>query len=165
MDELIKNYSDSNEETMNGRFLTLQVGKETYGIEIRYVIDIVGLQPLTEMPEMPDFMKGIINLRGKIVPIMDIRLRFKMSPREYDDRTCIIVIDMNGISIGLVIDSVCEVLTISDEEIMKKPDMITKDGCDYINSICRIDNQVILLINCGKLLSADECGEVAAYLA
>lgn len=165
MDELIKNYSGGNEETLDGRFLSFQVGKETYGIKIRYVIDIVGLQPLTEMPEMPDYMKGIINLRGKIIPIMDVRIRFKMTRREYDDRTCIIVIDMNGISIGLVIDSVCEVLTIGDEEIMKKPEMITKTGCDYINGIGRIDNQVILLIDCGKLLSVDDCGKVAAYLA
>lgn len=164
MDDLIENYSDSNEETMSGRFLTFQVGKETYGIKIRYVIDIVGLQPLTVVPEMPDYMKGIINLRGKIIPIMDVRLRFRMSQNEYDDRTCIIVIDMNGVSIGIVIDSVCEVLTINDEDIMKKPGLITNDGCDYISNIGSVDNKIILLIDCGKLLSDKECGQVAAYL-
>lgn len=164
MDEMAINL-DSNEDTMSGKFLTFKVAKETYGIEIRYVIDIVGIQPLTEMPEMPQYMKGIINLRGKVIPIMDVRLRLKMSGKEYDDRTCIIVVDMNGLSIGLVIDLVCEVLTITDDEIMKKPELITTEGCDYIKNIARVDNQVVLLIDCGKLLSTDDCGEVAACLS
>ena len=153
------------EDTQKGKFLTFLLGNEVYGIEITIVIEIIGLQPITEMPEMPQYMKGIINLRGKVIPIMDVRLRLKMSGKEYDDRTCIIVVDMNGLSIGLVIDLVCEVLTITDDEIMKKPELITTEGCDYIKNIARVDNQVVLLIDCGKLLSTDDCGEVAACLS
>jgi purine-binding chemotaxis protein CheW len=160
MDDSIANFVDGDDETLKGRYLTLQVGKETFGIEIRYVIEIVGLQPVTEMPEMPEHIKGIINLRGKIIPIMDVRLRFKMPAREYDDRTCIIIIDMSGITIGLVIDSVSDVLTISDDEIMKKPEMSIKDDCGYVKNIGRINNKVILLIDCEKLLSANECEEI-----
>jgi len=160
MDDSIANYLDGDDETLKGRYLTLQVGKETFGIEIRYVIEIVGLQPVTEMPEMPEHIKGIINLRGKIIPIMDVRLRFKMPAKEYDDRTCIIIIDMNGITIGLIIDSVSDVLTINDDEIMKKPEMSAKDDCGYVKNIGRINNKVILLIDCEKLLSANECEEI-----
>ena len=114
METSIENSQDRNDETLKGRFMTFQVGQETYGIEIRYVIEIVGLQPLTIMPEMPEYIKGIINLRGRVIPVMDIRLRFGMQWREYDDRTCIIVVDINDVPMGLVIDSVSEVITISD---------------------------------------------------
>ena len=161
MDVDIEKKQDSSEETLKGRFLTFQVGSETYGIEIRYVIEIVGLQPFTVMPEMPEYIKGIMNLRGKIIPVMDIRLRFNMPWHEYDDRTCIIVIDMNEKSVGLVIDSVSDVLTINDDEIMKKPEMSTKEGCGYIGKIGRKDKQVILLIDCDKLLSNDELDKVS----
>ena len=163
MDESLNFPIESNEETLHGRYLTFQVGKETFGIQIRYVIEIVGLQSITVMPEMPDYIKGIMNLRGKIIPVMDIRLRFGMSCKDYDDRTCIIVIDMNGVSAGLVIDSVSDVVTISDNEILKKPEMSTREDCGYISNIGRIGNQVILLIDCGKLVSRDEFCMVSSY--
>jgi len=157
--------SISNEDTLEGRFLTFQVGKETYGIEIRYVIEIVGLQPLTEMPEMPEYIKGIINLRGKIIPVMDVRLRFKMPSREYDDRTCIIVVDFDGMSVGLVIDSVSDVMTIGAEQILEKPEISGRDGRGYVKSIGRVEKQVILLIDCEKLLDGGERSELSKHLA
>ncbi len=165
MDVSNEDLVESSEETLKGKFLTFQVGKETYGIEIGYVIEIVGLQPLTEMPEMPEYIRGIINLRGRIIPVMDVRLRFKMPWKEYDDRTCIIVINMNDVSIGLVIDSVSDVLNINDDEIVKKPEMSTKENSRYISRIGRIGDQVILLIDCERLLSAEEYADVTAHLA
>ena len=156
MDSSFELFSGYDEETLKGRFLTFQVGKETYGIELRYVIEIVGLKPLTEMPEMPEYIKGIINLRGKIIPVMDVRLRFRMQSREYDDRTCIIVIELNGFSIGLIIDSVSEVIHISDNEILEKPDMGTKDGCNYVKNIGKTGDIVVLLINCEELIGNEE---------
>lgn len=156
--------SESNEETLKGRFLTFQVGNETYGIEIKYVTEIIGLQPLTEMPEMPEYIRGIVNLRGRVIPVMDVRLRFKMQWKEYDDRTCIIVINMNDISIGLVIDSVSDVLNIKDDQIIKKPEMSTNADCKYISNIGRIDNQVVLLIDCCKLLGTEEFVNVVEHL-
>ena len=155
---------EGSEETLKGKYLTFDVGKETYGIPIRYVIEIVSMQALTEMPEMPEFIKGIMNLRGKIIPVMDVRLRFCMQEKEYDDRTCIIVVDMNDISVGLVIDSVSDVLTINDDEIMDKPAMSSRDGSSYIDKIGRANNQVILLINCGELISAGDMSEVCGCL-
>ena len=161
MNDSLESPETCSEETLHGRYLTFQVGKEMYGIQIRYVIEIVGLQPVTVMPEMPEYIKGVINLRGKIISIMDIRLRFSLPSKEYDDRTCIIVIDMNGVSVGLVIDSVSDVLTIGDNEIMKKPEMSTKVECDYISSLGKKDDQVILLIDCEKLLNKSEIDQVS----
>lgn len=156
LDSSIELFSGYDEETLKGRFLTFQVGKETYGIELRYVIEIVSLKPLTEMPEMPEYIKGIINLRGKIIPVMDVRLRFRMQSREYDDRTCIIVVELNGFSIGLIIDGVSEVIQIGDNDILKKPDMGTKDGCNYVKNIGKTGDIVVLLINCEELIGNEE---------
>ena len=128
MADLIGTNTELEEDTLKGRFLTFQIGKETFGIEIKYVTEIIGIQGTTEMPEMPEYIKGIINLRGKIIPIMDIRLRFKKEPKEYDDRTCIIVVDYNTIAMGFVVDSVAEVLTIPDQNISEMPKFNTGAG-------------------------------------
>ena len=156
MEETVESFSSNDDEALKGRFLTFRLGKEEYGIDLRHVIEIVSLKPLTEMPEMPEYIKGIINLRGKVVPVMDVRLRFKMQAKEYDDRTCIIVVDLNGYSVGLIIDSVSETIQINSNEILKKPDMCTKDGCNYIKGIGNIGDAVILLIDCEELIGLDE---------
>lgn len=146
----------SEEETQRGRFLTFLLGNETYGIEIRYVTEIIGLQAVTEMPEMPEYVKGIINLRGKIIPIIDVRLRFKKQAKAYDDRTCIVVIDLNGTPIGLIVDSVSEVLTIPVENIEELTEIHTTQGGKYITRIGKLDNSVILLLDSEKLITGDD---------
>lgn len=143
------------EDTQKGKFLTFCMGNEMYGIEIQYVTEIIGIQPITEVPELPEYLRGIINLRGKIIPVMDVRLRFKKQFREYDDRTCIVVIDTNDIAIGLIVDSVSEVLAIRDEEIVPPPD-INKGGRKYIKAIGKVGSDVKLLLDCEKLLNDDE---------
>ena len=85
------------EDTQKGKFLTFSLGNESYGLEIKYVTEIIGIQPITEVPELPEYIRGIINLRGKIIPVMDVRLRFKKPFNEYNERTCIIVIDVGYI--------------------------------------------------------------------
>ena len=163
MNDALESSEKSNEETLRGRYLTFQIGTDSFGIQIRYVTEIVSMQPLMVMPEMPEYIKGIINLRGKIISVMDMRLRFGMPWREYDDRTCIIVAEMNGVSVGLVIDAVSEVITINDDQIEKKPAMSAKTGREYIRNIGRKDNQVILLIDCEDLLSNDEVDSVSNF--
>ena len=165
MNETLAENFETGEETMKGRYLTFQVGKETFGIEIKYVIEIVGLQSLTQMPEMPEYIKGIMNLRGKVIPAMDVRQRFKLPAREYDDRTCIIVIDFGGMSVGLIIDSVSDVLSISGDQIMEKPEISGRGGCGYVNSVGMVDDQVIMLIDCEKLLNRDEYADISSHLA
>lgn len=144
------------EDTLHNRFLTFMIDKETFGIEIRYVMEIIGIQAITEMPEMPDYIKGIINLRGRIIPVMDVRLRFRKAPRDYDDRTCVIVTDFDGVWVGLVVDSVSEVLTIDDGEIAERPELSGGDSRGYVRNIGKKDGSVILLLDCGKLISGEE---------
>ena len=106
------------EDTLKDKYLIFYVAEEAFAIEIRYVMEIIGLQPMTSVPELPDYIRGIINLRGTIVPIMDVRLRFKKPFLEYTDRTCVIIVEMNEISMGLVVDRVAEVMTIPEDEIV-----------------------------------------------
>lgn len=143
------------EDTQKGKFLTFTLGEEAYGIEIQFVTEIIGVQPITEVPELPAYIKGIINLRGKIIPVMDVRLRFKKSPREYNDRTCIVVIDINEMSIGMIVDAVAEVLSIPEQEIVPPPD-INKVGKKYIKGIGKAVDEVVLILDCGKLLDEEE---------
>lgn len=144
------------EDTQYGRYLTFAIGMEMFGIEIRYVTEIVGIQPITSLPEAPDYMKGIINLRGKIIPVIDIRLKFKKEPKEYDDRTCIIVIDIQDVTVGLIVDNVAEVLMIDDENISPPPDQRAGLQNRYLAGIGKVSNDVKLLLSCEKLFLEDE---------
>lgn len=164
MADLLKNNLKSSEDDMRGRFLTFQIDQDMYGIELHNVMEIVGIQPITGLLEMPDYVKGIINLRGKIIPVMDVRLRFKKPKKDYTDRTCIIVISFGGISIGLIVDCVSEVLTIPDEDIVEKPEINAKSSRGYVRNIGKIDSKVVLLIDCEKLLNDEELDAVAAQL-
>ena len=144
------------EDTQKGRFLTFALGKEDYGIEIMYVTEIIGIQAITEVPELPDYIKGIINLRGKIIPVMDVRLRFKKEPIDYNDRTCIIVIDIKNISIGMIVDTVSEVISIEDANIVPPPSMKTGFQNKYVKGIGKVGNDVKLLLDCEKILNEEE---------
>lgn len=148
------------EDTQKGRYLTFALGKEVYGIEIICVIEIIGIQAITEIPELPEYVKGIINLRGKIIPVMDVRLRFKKEPVNYNDRTCIIVIDIRGTSVGLIVDTVSEVLTIEEENIVPPP--VVKSGFQsrFVKGIGKSGNDVKLLLDCEKILNDTEVDEL-----
>ncbi len=143
------------EDTQKGKFLTFAIGNENYGIEICYVTEIIGIQAITEVPELTDYIKGIINLRGKIIPVMDVRLRFKKQSKEYTDRTCIIVIDIRDISIGLIVDTVAEVLSISDDNIVSPPQLNKGVQNGFIKAIGKDGDSVTLILDCNKLLSDD----------
>ena len=148
--------SEHIEDTQHGRFLTFSLGREDYGIEIILVTEIISLQSINQLPEVPDYIKGIINLRGKIIPVIDVRLRFKKERMEYNDRTCIIVIDTGEISVGLIVDYVSEVISIDDEDIAPPPDMKTGIQNRYIQGIGKVDDKVKLLLDCEKLFLDDE---------
>ena len=154
----------SDTDDMKGRFLTFQIDEEMFGIELKDVMEIVGIQPIPQIPEMPDYIKGIINLRETIIPVMDVRLRFQKPEKEYNDRTCIIVIDYSNLSIGLIVDSVSEVLAIPDKDITEKPEICSKGSRGYVNNIGKIGEKVVLLIDCGKLLNEEEFDAVSAQL-
>ena len=142
------------EDTQKDRYLIFALSSELYGIEIRHVTEIIGLQPITEVPELPEYIGGIINLRGKIIPVMDARLRFKKQFREYNDRTCVIVIDTMDLTMGLIVDSVEEVLTISESEIVVPTDTNFVNN-KYIKGIGKVENGVRLILDCMRLLNVD----------
>ncbi|WP_400244553.1 chemotaxis protein CheW [Niallia sp. JL1B1071] len=144
-------YEEYEADNQVDRFLTFVLESEFYGIDIKNVTEIIGIQQITEVPEVPDYIRGIINLRGKIIPVMDVRLRFKKDFREYNDRTCIIVIDVKELSVGLIVDSVSEVLMIAPEEIVLPPE-ITQFSNKYVMGIGKVGNEVKLLLDCDKLL-------------
>ncbi len=144
---------EQEEDTQHGRYLTFAVGEEVYGIGIGMVTEIVGLQPITTMPEMPDYIMGIINLRGKIIPVMDMRRRFHKEPLDYNDRTCIIVLDIHDVSVGLIVDHVNEVSTINDEDIAPPPDYGSGIENKFISGIGKTDGEVKLLLDTEKLMS------------
>lgn len=164
MADLLKNITGSDEDDMRGRFLTFLIDEEMFGIKLRNVMEIIGIQPVTQMLEMPDYVKGIINLRGKIIPVMDIRLRFGKPEKDYNDKTCVIVIDLGEVSIGVIVDSVSEVLTIPDEDIVERPGISSRASRGYINNIGKIGEKVVLLIDCDKLLNEEELDIVSAQL-
>lgn len=155
MEEEILQAWNEEEDTLGGRFLTFPLENESYGIEIRYVTEIVGIQSITEVPELPEYIRGIINLRGKIIPVMDVRLRFKKNRIEYNDRTCVIVIDIRDVSIGLIVDNVSEVISIPETEIVAPPE-IGRDSNRYIKGIGKVGSEVKLLLDCEKLLNEDD---------
>lgn len=154
-DHVSKNANFIEEDTQKNKFLTFSLGQEYYGIDILYVTEIVGIQPITVVPEYPDFFKGIINLRGEIIPVMDARIKFKKEELIYNDRTCIVVINVSGLSIGIIVDAVSEVLNIDEDHIVKPPNL-SQQGRKYIKSIGKSEGHVILILDCEKLLNEDE---------
>ncbi len=143
------------EDTQKDKYLTFHIGTEDYGISIAYVTEIIGIQSITEIPEMPDFIKGVINLRGKVIPVMDVRIRFKLSPRDYDERTCIIVVEIDETSVGLVVDAVNEVADIPEDQVEPPPQSRRKGG-SYIQGIGKIDKKVKILLDINKILYDEE---------
>lgn len=142
------------EDTQKGKFMTFQTGKEYFGISISYVNEIIAMQAITAIPEVADYIKGLINLRGKIIPVIDVRVRFKMEPIEYTDRTCIIVINVKSTVIGLIVERIAEVCTIMDDDIAPPPTLGRKDSEQnkYVYGLARTGDTVKLLIDPEKLI-------------
>jgi purine-binding chemotaxis protein CheW len=158
-EELDHDQYDEDEDTQKDKFLTFHLAGEDYGIEIRYVTEIIGIQKITEVPEMPDFIKGVINLRGKVIPVMDVRIRFDLPPRDYDNRTCIIVVDINDTAIGLVVDQVREVADIPAEQI-EPPPMASMSRGQFIQGMGKINDEVKIILDVGQLLRDEELEEL-----
>ena len=148
------------DENQENKFLTFNIGKEEYGIEIQNVMQILGMQKITELPEMPSFVQGVINLRGKVIPVIDVRLRFGFEKREFDDRTCIIVIDINDISVGLIVDQVKEVIGIPFANIEPPPSINKSAESRYIKGLGKFGDSVKIMLDTQKLLFDEELEQV-----
>ena len=155
MDQAIKVMADR-----EGKYLTFSMASEEYGIGILKIKEIIGMMSITTVPQTPEFIKGVINLRGKVIPVIDLRLRFGMTANDYTERTCIIVVEIPGLSgtvmIGIVVDSVSEVLSIKGDEIEETPTFGTKLNTDYILGMAKMDGGVKILLDIDRVLSRDE---------
>ena len=146
---------DLQEDLQKHQYLIFKLDSGTYGIDIKNVTEIVNIQTITAVPGMPTYIKGIINLRGKIIPVVDVRLRFELPTVAYNDRTCIIIIEWKGFTVGLVVDGVSEVLTMNDENILDPPEFNDKEN-KYIEFIGKTENALICIINCETLLTYED---------
>ena len=140
---------------MEGKYLTFFTDGQLFGVSIADVVQIVGVQEITPIPEFPHYAKGIINLRGNIIPVIDMRLRLGKSETEYNERTCIIVTNIEEHYIGLIVDQVDEVTDIS-EELISPPPTVSGTGESFITGIGKLTNKIVLLMNTKKLLGNEE---------
>lgn len=143
-----------------GKYLTFALADEEYGISILKVKEIIGMMSITTVPQTPGFVKGVINLRGKVIPVVDLRLKFGIEAAEYTERTCIIVVEIDGASgailMGIVVDAVSEVLNITGENIEDTPTFGTKLDTEYISGMAKCEGGVKILLDIDQVLSDEE---------
>ncbi len=144
------------QDTQKDKYLTFHIGEEDYAIAITFVTEIIGMLNITEVPQTPAYIKGVINLRGKVIPVMDIRLRFQMEAREYDERTCVIVVNHKENTVGLVVDTVSEVLDIPEANVESSPHYSQNAGDSFISGMGKIDERIKMIIDINSLLFRDE---------
>lgn len=148
----------SEDEIEKEQYMTFRCADEIYGISIKYVNEIIGLSQITKVPETQDYLIGLINLRGKIIPVIDVRIRFGKEPIEYNDRTCVIVIDVKSTVIGLIVDGIDEVAAFAEDEITPPPSVsdLEKQAKKYVFGIGRVNDEVKLLLDPDKLINDPE---------
>ncbi|RMF93060.1 MAG: chemotaxis protein CheW [Candidatus Schekmanbacteria bacterium] len=154
-----KNHSEHSEK-LGGKFLTFFLGKEEYGLPILTVQEIIALLPITPVPRTPNYFKGLTNLRGKIIPVMDLRLKFGMEELEPTDETCIIVVRTSKQLMGLIVDRVSEVKNISDESIDEPPEFGDNSITDYLSAIGKSNESVVLIVDIEKVVNTNELSEI-----
>ena len=153
-------YDELDEDTQKDKYLSFRLGNEEYGIEIQHIIEIIVMQEITKVPDMPDFIIGVINLRGNVISVMDIRRRFNLETRDYDERTCIIVVNINNISIGLIVDTVNEVVDIPESQIDPPPKTHSGIRSNYIQGMGKIGEKVKILLDIEKILYEEELEQI-----
>ncbi len=149
------------ENDLSGKYLTFRLAGEDYGIPLLQVKEIIGMMPVTAVPQTPVYVKGVINLRGKVIPVSDLRLRFGMNATDYNDRTCIIVVDIQGgeqaaTRMGVIVDAVSEVLNVREEDIEPAPSFGDRARTDYILGMANMDERVKLLLDIDKVFDPEE---------
>ena len=143
-----------------GKYLTFSLASEEYGISILKIKEIIGMMPITSVPQTPEYIKGVVNLRGKVIPVMDLRLRFCMPVMDYTERTCIIVVEISGqagtVQVGVVVDAVSEVLNVKSDDIEPTPSFGTKLNTDYILGLAKMGGGIKILLDITRVLSSED---------
>jgi purine-binding chemotaxis protein CheW len=165
---LSENISGTQPDQRAGKYLTFQLGSEEFGIRVLKVREIMGLQEITAVPQTPGHVKGVINLRGKVVPVVDLRLKFALPSAEYTQRTCIIVTQVQGESssvlVGIVVDGVSEVLNLTGQEIEDTPDFGDQSGVRYLLGMAKVKGKVKILLDIDQVLSTPDLHNLDAIL-
>lgn len=146
------------QEKQQDKYVTFKSGNEYFGLKIEYVNEIIVYQEITQIPESEDYIKGLINLRGKIIPVIDVRVRFRQDPIEYNDRTCIIVINVKDTVVGLIVEKIAEVVEIKSENILSTPTVGNDEKCQnkYVYGVGKVGDSVKLLLDPDLLLKDDD---------
>ena len=150
-DEINETLQDG--KSHEGKYLTFILSNEEYGLEILKVREIIGIMDVTEIPQTPPFIKGVINLRGKVIPVIDLRLKFKMEEADHTKETCIIVVDVDTVLMGIIVDTVSEVLDIKAEQIEPSPQFGSSVSTDFILGMGKVGDKVKILLDIQKVLS------------
>lgn len=140
---------------LGGKYLTFYLDGEEYGVQILKVREIIGIMEITQLPQMPHYIKGVINLRGKVIPVIDLRLKFGMSEAEYTDETCVIVVDI-GTQVGIIVDTVQEVADIPDKDIEPPPALGSSVETTYLMGMGKVEGSVKILLDIDPILSGED---------
>lgn len=159
METVLNQALQGDENSQKDLFLTFHLNGEDYGLEIGHVLEIVGMQKITEVPALPEHLKGVVNMRGIVIPVMDLRLRFGMPERSYDARTCLIFVQMDGDTVGLLVDRVNDVAEIPASQIEPAPPIRAGQAC-YLKGLGKVGKKVNLLLNTREVLNFERCREV-----
>lgn len=144
------------DNAQDAKYLTFEIGEVEYGLSIKLVTEIIGLQKITTLPDMPNYVRGVVNMRGKVIPLVDVRLRFGYKERDYDERTCIIVTDIKDTAVGLIVDRVKEVLAIPEKQIDPPPKVKKGAESRFVDGLAKVGEKVNILLDIDKILFDNE---------
>jgi purine-binding chemotaxis protein CheW len=145
------------------QLVTFSIGEEEFGVDILKVQEIIRMMEITKVPRAPDFVEGVINLRGKVIPILDLRRRFGLVTRDHDKHTRIIVIEISNMIVGFVVDSVSEVLRIPSNTVEPPPPVVSGLESEYISGVGKLADRLLILLDLDRLLSREEQGALAGF--
>jgi len=152
-------------ETSGKEFLAFTLGQEEYGIDILRVQEIRGYEQVTRIANAPEFIKGVVNLRGTIIPVVDMRIKFRLGTPTYDQFTVVIILNIGGRVMGMVVDSVSDVTTLTPEQVKPAPEMGTTFDSDYLIGLGTLNERMLILVDIDKLMSSDEMGLIEKMAA
>ena len=150
--------SSADTRSKAGKYLTFRLGAEEYGLEILKVQEIIQMQAITRIPRTPEYVRGVINLRGKVIPVVDMRIKFQLGEPTYDPFTVVIILNIGGRVVGMVVDSVSDVTTLTPDQIKPAPEMGTAFNSDYMIGLGTVDERMLILVDIDKLMSSSEMG-------
>ncbi len=161
MDPTTTGHDNTDDNTLI-QLVTFKIAEEEFGVDILRVQEIIRMMPITKVPNAPSFVEGVINLRGKVIPIIDMRRRFGMAANAHDEQTRITVMDLQGQVVGFVVDAVREVLRIKESTVEAPPQVVAGIGSDYLKGVGKLDDRLLILLDLDKLLSETEIGALGA---